>query len=121
MPADKPTRLHAVPRKHAVALSYNKVDELPQIVATGAGELARQIIELAERHEIPIHEDQGLAQLLSRLQVGESVSPETFQALAEIMSFLYFVDEEWRAEHEFLAPVIEFPCEETERVKTARK
>lgn len=94
-------------REQAVALQYSEADELPRIIATGAGEVARQILELAQAHEIPIQEDQTLAELLSKLPPGAYISPETYRLVAEVISFLYHSDKTFRDAHQELRPVIE--------------
>ena len=44
--------------KKAVALGYNKErDNAPKILASGKGELANNIIQVAKEHNIPIKED----------------------------------------------------------------
>lgn len=86
-------------RDRAVALQYSDPDELPRLLASGAGALAARIRELAERHNIPIAEDPKLTDLLFDLDVGEEISRETFRLVAEIIVFLYHVDEQWRRAH----------------------
>jgi len=99
-------------RKHAVALQYSSIDELPCIIARGAGELAKKIIQYALEHDIPVHEDMTLAEILSQLETGSPVSPETFRLVAEVVSFLYLMDREWREKHSFLAGTL--PAAETQ-------
>ncbi|MBX7138332.1 MAG: EscU/YscU/HrcU family type III secretion system export apparatus switch protein [Oligoflexia bacterium] len=89
-------------RERAVALSYSSMDQLPTIVANGAGELARQILALANKYHIPVQQDHALTEMLSKLDIGAAISPETFRAVAEVVSFLYHVDQEWQASHPFL-------------------
>lgn len=96
-------------REKAVALQYEDVEALPRILASGAGEIARQIVSIAQRHGVPVHQDSSLTDLLSQLQVGSVISPESFRLLAEIVCFLYYTDCEWRREHASLAPIIEIP------------
>lgn len=85
-------------RKKAVALRYSKDERAPRVVAAGAGEIARRILELAAAHDIPVREDQPLTEILSQLEVGYEIPPETYRAVAEILAFLYRADEEWRRE-----------------------
>ena len=94
-------------RKHAVALQYSSMDDLPRVVANGAGELAEHILNLARQHNIPIHEDTTLTEILSCLPQGTAIPQETFRLVAEIVCFLYQMDEEWRKEHTFLGPMLE--------------
>jgi len=83
-------------RRRAVALQYAEGDRAPKVIATGAGILAERIIELAAENDIPIREDDDLVEVLSRLDIGYEIPPETFQVVAEILSFLYRTDEKWR-------------------------
>ncbi len=83
-------------RKLAVALKYEEGQNAPHIVATGAGELAQRILELALQHNVPVRENDSLVQILSRLQLGYEIPPETFRAVAEILAFLYRTDEHWK-------------------------
>lgn len=76
-------------------------------MASGVGEIARQIVRIAREHSIPLHTDSALADLLSKLEVGALISPETYRLVAEVICFLYYSDELWRAQHLELAPLIE--------------
>ena len=89
-----------VKRKQAIALSYAENDKAPKVVATGAGEIARRILELAKENNVPIQEDESLTSVLSKLDLGYEIPPETFRAVAEILAFLYKTDEEWRKRKE---------------------
>ena len=93
-------------RKHAVALQYSSMEDLPRVLANGAGELAEHILRMAREHNIPIREDTTLTEILSCLPLGAAIPPETFRLVAEIVCFLYYVDEEWRKQHEFLEAVL---------------
>lgn len=76
-------------RKKAVALSYDQNDDAPRISAKGSGYLAEKIIQLARRHQIPIHQDHDLSEILSALEAGQKIPPSTFIAVAEILAFIY--------------------------------
>lgn len=89
-------------RERAVALQYKALDELPVVSASGVGEIARRIIELAKSHDIPIEQNQELAGMLTKLEVGDSITPETYKLVAEVVAFLYFIDKKWREKHPFL-------------------
>ena len=81
--------------KKAVALSYqSERDVAPRITAKGRNELAHKIIEKAEQHHVPIQKDETLVGLLSALEVGESIPPELYQAVAEIFNFVYQLNQE---------------------------
>ncbi len=91
-------------RTQAVALQYAQGSRAPKIIATGAGEIARRIIELAEQHDVPIKRDDNLVDILSKLDLGYEIPPETYRAVAEILAFLYRTDAEWRKRKEAEQP-----------------
>lgn len=77
-------------RKKAVALRYDAEKEAsPKIVGKGAGHLAEKLLELAKKHNIPIHEDSDLVNILSKLELNDDIPPSTYIAVAEILSFIY--------------------------------
>ncbi len=79
--------------KTAVALSYDpNEDGAPKVIASGKGALADKIIEQAKEHKIPVHEDDKLADTLSRLEIGEMIPPELYEVVAEILVFVDAMD-----------------------------
>ncbi len=83
-------------RKRAVALQYAETDHAPRVVASGAGEIAKRILEVAREHKVPIHHDDNLTEVLAKLDIGLEIPPETYKAVAEILAFLYRTDRAWR-------------------------
>lgn len=82
-------------RKAAVALGYDaSSDDAPRVLAAGRGEVAEAILRTAGEHKIPIHQDSPLAEALARLQVGGTIPPELFAAVAEVLAFLWSVEQE---------------------------
>ncbi|ASM39754.1 FlhB-like flagellar biosynthesis protein [Campylobacter sp. RM12327] len=76
--------------KKAVALGYNREkDNAPKVLATGRGEIATKIINLAKEHKIPIKEDTDLVELLSKVDINQEIPQNLYKAVAEIFSFLY--------------------------------
>jgi flagellar biosynthesis protein len=76
----------------AVALRYApKKDAAPKLVAKGRGYLADKIIELARENRVPIRHDKNLVQILSRLDLEAEIPQEVYQAVAEILAFIYRV------------------------------
>lgn len=74
--------------KKAVALQYDeKRDVAPIIVASGSGYLAEKIIEVAGENNIPVYEDNSLASVLSRLDLGSSIPVELYEAIVDIYVF----------------------------------
>ena len=78
--------------KQAVALLYDPNDAAPKVVASGRGVVAERIIEKAKDADVPIHEDSKLAETLSRLEIGDAIPPELYEAVAEILVFVDAMD-----------------------------
>ncbi|HLV09682.1 MAG TPA: EscU/YscU/HrcU family type III secretion system export apparatus switch protein [Halanaerobiales bacterium] len=77
----------------AAALRYNEEkDTAPRIIASGKGELARRIIETAKKHDIPLKEEQDIIDILLKLNIGEEIPTLLYQAVAEILSFIYSLE-----------------------------
>ena len=79
-------------KKTAVALRYLPGDEAPEVVATGKGALAERIIERAAEADVPVYEDEKLANTLSKLDIGEMIPPELYGVVAEILVFVDRMD-----------------------------
>lgn len=79
----------------AVALRY-QADALaaPKVVAKGRGDVARRILELADRHGIPVRRDEDLLQLLALCDVGEEIPEDLYAAVAELLAYLYGLNSE---------------------------
>jgi len=83
-------------RKGAVALRYDDDrDQAPKVAAKGWGEVAEKILAIAREHDIPLYEDPDLLEVLSKLDITEEIPPELYQAVAEVLSFIYRMNREW--------------------------
>ena len=83
----------------AAAIKYDeKSDSAPRVTARGKGAIAEKIIELAKKHKVPIKEDPALVQVLSRLDIDEEIPLELYKAVAEILAFVYSVNDRYRGE-----------------------
>ena len=72
-------------KNKAVALKYNTDRDLaPVIIASGYGEIANKIIEIAEHNGIPVYRDDSAASLMCMLEVGSTVPPELYEVVASI-------------------------------------
>ena len=80
----------AVDGKKAVALLYDQV-RAPVIKAKGEGELAREILRLAEAHGVHVAEDPILAETLSYLRLEEEIPEEVYRSVAAILSWVYYL------------------------------
>jgi flagellar biosynthesis protein len=74
----------------AIALHYDG-ENAPLVKAKGEGELARQIIQLAEEHGIPLHDDPDLAAILTQIPLGDEIPNSLYVAIAEVIAFAYIV------------------------------
>lgn len=74
----------------AVALEYDG-ESAPKVTAKGEGELARQIIAIANKHNVPLQENAELVQLLSHIELGEEIPETLYIAVAEIIAFAYIL------------------------------
>lgn len=82
-------------RKIAVGLQYDlDVKEAPFVVAKGIGVVADKIIEKGIDEGIHIIEDKGLANSLINLEITQEIPEELYTAIAEIISFIYSLDNE---------------------------
>ncbi|KNF08795.1 hypothetical protein CLPU_5c01020 [Gottschalkia purinilytica] len=81
--------------KLAVALQYDSEnDEAPVVIAKGKGDIAEKIIEKGNEEGISTFENQELAESLMMLNIDEEIPEELYTAVAEIMLFIYKLDEE---------------------------
>ena len=79
------------PTHYAVAIKYDPdVADAPFVLAKGEDYLARKIKEIAKEHHIEIVENKPLARMLyANVDVGAAVPPELYQAVAEVLAFVY--------------------------------
>ena len=84
-------RRRKYPRQVAVALGYEPggARSAPEVLASGVGLLAGRILERAKASGIPIHEDADLAEVLGNLPLGAEIPPELYEAVAEVLAFIY--------------------------------
>lgn len=83
--------------KMAAAIKYDSAKNgAPAITASGKGTIAEKIIELAREQGIPIKNDPDLIQVLSKLKVGSEIPVELYRAVAEILAFVYSLNENQR-------------------------
>lgn len=78
--------------KQAIALEYDPEDNAPKVIASGRGLVAEKIIEKAKEADVPVHRDDKLADTLSRLEIGDMIPPELYEAVAEILVFVDSMD-----------------------------
>lgn len=78
------------PTHLAVALKYDSTMAVPKLLAKGAGKIAERIKALAKDHDIPVVENKELARNLYQwVEIGQEIPPTLFQAVAEILAYIY--------------------------------
>lgn len=79
------------PTHYAVAIKYDpEVADAPIVLAKGEDYLAAKIKEIARENKIEIVENKPLARMLyANVDVGQAVPPELYQAVAEVLAFVY--------------------------------
>ncbi len=76
--------------KKAAALRYEHgKDPAPKVVAKGRGKVAQKIVALAKEHGVPQVEDRNLVQVLEALDVDSDIPADLYQAVAEVLVFVY--------------------------------
>ncbi len=79
------------PTHYAVAIKYDpEVADAPLVIAKGENYLAARIKEVARENKIEIVENKPLARMLyANVDIGQAVPPELYQAVAEVLAFVY--------------------------------
>ncbi|WP_223700220.1 flagellar biosynthesis protein FlhB [Sutcliffiella deserti] len=79
------------PTHYAIALKYDeKKRDAPYVLAKGVDFVALKIKEVAKEHNITTVENKPLARAIySQSEIGDSIPDEYFQAVAEILAYVY--------------------------------
>nr|WP_325189589.1 flagellar biosynthesis protein FlhB [uncultured Selenomonas sp.] len=78
------------PTHYAIALAYKSGMIAPQLVAKGQDLVAQRIKEIARESRITIVENKPLARALyASVEVGDIVPQELYQAVAEVLAYVY--------------------------------
>lgn len=79
------------PTHYAVALRYDPASSTaPMVLAKGMRLIAARIREVAEEHKIPVIRNAPLTRTLyATSEVGREIPPELFEAVAEVLAFVY--------------------------------
>jgi flagellar biosynthetic protein FlhB len=79
------------PTHYAVALKYDsQTMAAPVVVAKGQRLVAQRIKDIARKHHVPLVENKPVARaLFASAEIGDSVPVELYQAVAEILAFVY--------------------------------
>jgi len=78
------------PTHYAVALSYDRASNAaPRLVAKGVDSMAARIREVAAAHRVPLVANPPLARALYRVELETEVPAEHYQAVAEIIAYVW--------------------------------
>ena len=66
---------------------------VPTVVAHGSGQVAQKIMELAKQNNIQMQEDESLVSALLNVDLGESIPPQLYAVMAEILILLEELDQ----------------------------
>jgi flagellar biosynthesis protein FlhB len=78
----------------AIALQYDRdKDAAPLVIAKGMGLRAEAIKELAKESDVAILRNVPLAHALFRIDVGQEIPEELYDAVAEVLNFVYQLKE----------------------------
>lgn len=81
------------PAKDTVAIAIGPSgtgpESVPRVLATGRGEFAETILEIAFRNGIKVREDTDLAEILAAVDLDSEIPVEAFIAVAEILRYVY--------------------------------
>ncbi len=81
--------------KKAIALRYDQgKEQAPKVLAKGNGLVAKEIVMKAKDHNVHVHEDEALVELLSKLEIHQQIPEELYGAVAEIFAFVYQLEKE---------------------------
>ena len=79
----------------AIAIQYDKTaDNAPRVVAKGMRLKAEKIRQIAKEAGVPIMKNVNLANALYRVDVGQEIPEELYDAVAEVLNFVYSLRED---------------------------
>jgi len=79
----------------AIAIQYDKnADNAPRVIAKGMRLKADKIREIAKAAGVPIMKNVNLANALYRVDVGQEIPEELYDAVAEVLNFVFALQQE---------------------------
>ncbi len=76
--------------KKASVIRYRpEQNRAPLYLGTGYGHRARQILQIAERYQVPVIQDELLLAQLEKMPPGREIPEELFFVFAEIIAFAW--------------------------------
>ncbi|HBA86716.1 MAG TPA: flagellar biosynthesis protein FlhB [Geobacter sp.] len=85
--------------KRAVAMAYSPEDGAPRVIAKGSGINAEAIISVANESGVYVHQSPELVNLLMQVDLDNEIPPELYQVVAELLAWLYSLDQKMQSEH----------------------
>jgi len=85
---------HHYEQQQAVALAYESGELAPRVSAKGRGMLAEHIIAVAQENDVFVHESKELVSMLMQVDLDDHIPAELYQAIAEILAWLYRLESE---------------------------
>ncbi|MBE6066370.1 MAG: flagellar biogenesis protein [Clostridium lundense] len=79
-------------RRKAAALRYEQNYDAPIVTAAGIGHVADKILEKAKENSVPVVYDEELANLLTNVDVGESIPYELYDVVAKVIAYVMEMD-----------------------------
>ncbi|MBF0108496.1 MAG: EscU/YscU/HrcU family type III secretion system export apparatus switch protein [Magnetococcales bacterium] len=80
-------------RRQAVALRYQRgKDSSPRVTASGRGRIAEIIMKKAEDAGVTLMEDPDLVAVLGKIPVGQTIPPQLYRAVAEVLAYVYRIN-----------------------------
>ncbi|MDQ3263124.1 MAG: EscU/YscU/HrcU family type III secretion system export apparatus switch protein [Myxococcota bacterium] len=78
----------------AIAIKYDREkDGAPRVIAKGLRLKAEKIREIAKLYNIPVMRNVNLANALFRVEVGEEIPEDLYDAVAEVLTFVFSLQE----------------------------
>jgi flagellar biosynthesis protein len=79
----------------AIAIKYDREkDGAPRVIAKGMRLKAEKIKELAKQAGVPFMKNTTLAAALYRVEVGQEIPEELYDAVAEVLNFVFALQQE---------------------------
>ncbi len=97
------------PTHYAVALKYEAGRGAPEVVAKGAGDIAKRIRQEAEANSVPIvHEPVLTRTIYWACELGQLIPADLYEAVAQLLAFVFGLRAKGRAEgyHELPKPAL---------------
>jgi flagellar biosynthetic protein FlhB len=87
----KATAVVVNPTHYSVAIRYEMESmAAPKVLAKGKNYLALRIRQIAADHQVPVVENQPLAQALYKsAEVGQEIPPHLYRAVAEVLAYIF--------------------------------